>query len=111
MTVLVKNLTFKAILGILDFERKKPQKIVINIKIRYNYNHKDFVDYAKVIKLIKLNIIKSKFHLIEDALNSSSALLKEKFPQIKKISIEIFKPDILHNSTVGVKIKKNFKKN
>ncbi len=111
MTILVKNLTFDAILGILDFEREKPQKIFVNVKIKYNYEQKNFIDYATVVKLLKSNIIKNRYQLIEDALNSSTALLKEKFPQIKKISIEIFKPDILPDSTVGVKIKKNFKKN
>ncbi len=111
MQIFIKNLTFDAILGLLDFERESPQKIIINAKIRYNYKNGDFIDYSKVTKLIKSIIITNKFLLIEDALKTTLDGIKKNFPQSYEVKLKISKPNILQDCVVGAKIKKNFKKN
>lgn len=111
MTIFIKNLSFYAILGILEEERKKPQKIVVSAKITYNYTDTYFINYVQVSKLIKSTIMKGKFELIEEALEILLGKIKENFPKIDKIKLQISKPDILKDCEVGAKIKKNFKKN
>jgi len=111
LTIFIKDLSFYAILGILEHERKETQKIVVNAKITYYYTSDYFINYAEVSKLIKSTIIKGKFELIEEALEKLLKKIKENFPKIDKIKLQISKPDILQGCEVGAKIKKNFKKN
>ncbi len=111
MEISIQNLTFGAIIGLLEHEKKIPQKIIINIKIKYDYDKDNFLDYAEVTKLVKSTIKFEKFELLEEALETLCEVIKTKFPQTKQIKLKILKPDILQDCTVGVKIKKNFKKN
>ncbi len=111
MTIIIKNLSFEAILGILKQERDKPQRIIVNAKIKYKYTNKQFINYVEISDLIKSTIIQSKFELLEDALKTLLIQIKDKFPNIDKIKLKISKPDILQDCEVSVKIKKNFKKN
>ena len=76
MTIHIEDLKFQAILGILDFERTRPQDIIINLKIDYNYTD-NFINYADVSSLVKSHMIDRKFLLIEDALSSISKKLKK----------------------------------
>jgi len=111
LTIFIKDLSFYAVLGILEEERKKPQKIIVNAKITYYYTSAYFINYTEVSKLIKSTIIKGKFELIEEALEKLLKKIQENFPKIDKIKLQISKPDILQDCEVGAKIKKNFKKN
>jgi len=103
--IIINNLEFEAIIGILDFERKNLQKIIVNSKILYDGK---FVDYVKVCGIIEKEIKENKFLLIEDALNYLANLLKKTFPQIKEIYLEIKKPEILKNAETGVEILRKY---
>ena len=106
-TIIIEDLTFKAILGILKKERNEEQLVVVNIKIDY-MDKKNYVDYAKVCELVQNTIIKGKYFLIEDAIDEVENMLKNKFPQIKKLFLSIKKPEILKNALVGVEILRNY---
>ena len=101
MTIHIQDLKFQAILGILDFERINPQDIIINTTIEYHYED-DFINYAEVVELIKSDMTKHKFLLIEDALTHLFIELKKKFPKIDKIELKITKPSILPDVRVSV---------
>jgi len=101
MTIHIENLKFQAILGILDFERKKEQDIIINLTIEYDYK-KEFIDYALVATFITNHMKEEKFFLIEEALNSLEHHLKKNFPLIQKLFLKITKPSILPNCQVSV---------
>lgn len=101
MKVNIKNLEFKCIIGILDFERKKKQKVIIDISFKYNYKKGDFIDYSEVAFLVKQNLKQQKFGLIEDAIVDTKELLEFKF-DIKNLKIKITKPDILKDCLVSV---------
>ena len=103
--IIINNLKINAIIGILENERKSPQQIIVNSKILYKG---EFVDYAKVCEIIETEIKKNKFFLIEEALTYLINFLKERFPQIKEIYLEIKKPQILKNAEVGVEILRKF---
>lgn len=102
MTILIENLTFESIIGILESERITPQTVVIDCTIDYEYSQNRFINYAEVSHHIQETIQKEQFFLIEEALESLAASLKQEFSLIHKLSLTVRKPDILQNCTVGV---------
>ena len=48
MQIIIKNLTFETIVGILEEERRTPQNVLLHVKIDYAYDGENFIDYAKV---------------------------------------------------------------
>jgi 7,8-dihydroneopterin aldolase/epimerase/oxygenase len=101
MTIHIEDLKFQCIIGILDFERNTPQDVIINLSIDYTYKEA-FINYADVVKIVKSDLIESKYLLIEDALEELSAKLKEKFFRIDTLNLKITKPSILEGCTVSV---------
>ncbi|WP_457747281.1 dihydroneopterin aldolase [Sulfurimonas sp.] len=101
MQIHIENLTFKCIIGILEFERKKSQKVMLNIKLDYQYK-KEFINYAEIVELVKSRMKKKKFFLIEDALEDLSKNIKKKFPQTNRVNLKITKPSILPDCEVSV---------
>lgn len=103
MKILIENLTFDTIIGILDHERLIPQTVQINCSIDYTYKKEHFINYADVVLLIETTMHQEKFELIETALEKLSTLLKTIFPTIEILSLTLYKPNILPNCTVGVR--------
>jgi len=101
MKIHVEDLKFQCILGILDFERETEQDVIINLELTYDYNDK-FINYADLAMLIKSNMQKNKFLLIEEALENLSLNLKNKFSEINTLELKITKPSILPDCTVSV---------
>ncbi len=96
---------FKCIIGILPFERKKKQKLVIKLKAKSD----EFLNYARVLNFVKQSYKKQKFHTLEESLEFLSEALKKEFPALNSLKISAFKPKIIKNSKVGVSFKKKFK--
>jgi dihydroneopterin aldolase len=101
MTIHVEDLKFQCILGILDFERITPQDIIINLTLEYDYKD-EFINYADIVQIIKKMMIKSKFELIEDALNSINLKLTKEYKVINNLNLKITKPSILPECKVSV---------
>ena len=70
MKIEIEQLTFKCIIGILDFERVKKQKVIINLSFDYDFSKDNFIDYSEVANLVKKSMKKNKFELIEDAIKT-----------------------------------------
>ena len=103
MKVVIEDLTFDCIIGILDFERITPQKVIIDISFKYTYNDSSsFIDYSKVAKDIENIMIKERFKLLEDAIHFIDKYLNNKY-KIKKVKLKISKPNILTNCIVSLK--------
>jgi len=107
MKILIEDLEFYAIIGILEKERLLEQKIIINLYIDYEYKN-SFLDYVDIIKFVKKHMQTKKFKLLEEALISISENLKKRYPQIKKIKLMIKKPQILNNCSVGLQYTKKW---
>lgn len=103
MQILIRKLTFQAIVGILETEREVPQTIIIDIKIDYDYDGSIFINYAQICEFVQNDMLHVQYFLLEDALKSLTDKLKSNYPTINKISLKIFKPNILPNAIVGVK--------
>ncbi len=102
MKISIEKLTFKCIIGILDFERIKKQRVVIDIFFEYDFLDKDsFIDYSKVAAKVEKTMKEKKFELLEDAIATIEKQLKKKYP-IKNLKIKISKPDILKNCIVSL---------
>jgi dihydroneopterin aldolase len=105
--IVIEELTFKAIIGILEEERVNEQLVVVNCKIDYE-GKANFINYAEVCDLIQNTIIEKGFELIEDAIEFIEKKLLEKYPQMKALYLQIKKPEILKNALVGVEILRKY---
>lgn len=101
MTIHIEDLKFQCIIGILDFERTKPQDVIINVIIDYQFKD-EYINYAEVVEYIKNSMNKNNFLLIEDALAFFHTHLKNKFPLIDYLNLKISKPSILPDAMVSV---------
>ncbi|MCT7621302.1 dihydroneopterin aldolase [Aliarcobacter butzleri] len=101
MKIDIENLEFKCIIGILDFERVKKQKVIINLSFEYDFSNDDFIDYSEVVDLVKQTMKKEKFQLIEDAILYLTKLLNQTY-EIKNLKLKISKPTILKDCIVSL---------
>ncbi len=102
MKILIEDLTFETILGILPQERTAPQRVRIDCTIDYPYREGAFINYAEVSETIITTMNAERFELIETALEHLASTLKQHFPAIEILDLAIRKPDILEHCTVGV---------
>lgn len=101
MKVEIKDLSFKCIIGILDFERVKKQKVIINLSFEYKFEKNIFIDYSEISSLVEKQMKKKKFLLIEDAISFLETKLYKLY-KINNLIIKISKPTILKNCIVSV---------
>ena len=104
MTIRIDDLEFEAIIGLLDFERDRVQRVRLNIEATYDYQPPEFLDYAQMVNTAKQHIIDKKYELLEEALQGLHDTLLETFPQIESLDITIAKPDILPNCVVNLSL-------
>ena len=102
MTIHIEDLTFDVIIGLLDFERDKPQRVIINLEASYDYSDDQFIDYADIVLLVKDKLKVERYTLLENALLGINKLLHITYPHIETLSIKISKPDILSDCTVSL---------
>ena len=103
----IEDLEFDTIIGILDFEREKKQRVIVNAQIFYK-DKTNFINYVDIVSFIKSKMIEKKYLLIEDALDSLIFSIKKQYSNILKIKLKIVKPDILPNCKVSVTRLKKF---
>ncbi len=101
MRIEISDLTFKCIIGILEIERIKKQKIIINLSFEYVFSKDRFINYAEVSALVEKTMKKKKFLLLEDAILYLENILNTTY-EIKNLNIKISKPTILKNCIVSV---------
>ncbi len=104
MKIEINDLEFEAIIGILDQERDRAQRVVLNITIQYDYTPPNYLDYAKVAEVSKSHILEQKYELLEDALEGLQKTLVANFPEINMLNISISKPDILPDCVVTLSL-------
>lgn len=102
MTIHIEALTFDVIIGLLDFERDKPQRVIIDVKASYAYESKNFIDYADMVVLIQNRLKEERYELLEDALLGIKSVLYTTYPQLKSLTLKIAKPDILPECSVAL---------
>ena len=108
MTIEIRALTFECIIGILESERVKTQRVVVDAAIEYDYLPGTFLDYAAVAGLIKAEMSAKRFGLVEEALEHLATEIAARFPAAKTLTLTIAKPDILPDCGVCVTQKSFF---
>lgn len=108
MTIHIEALTFNVIIGLLDFERDKPQRVIIDLEASYDYKDNVFIDYADMVTLIKEDLKVKRYELLENALLGLKELLCTTYPQLQTLVLKISKPDILPECTVALSKTWNF---
>ncbi|MGL2766476.1 FolB domain-containing protein [Helicobacter pylori] len=102
----IHNLVFETILGILEFERLKPQKISVNLDLFYTeLPNKAYLDYMEIQGIIQNTMREKQYLLIEDALKDLSHVLKTRYKEISELFLKISKLEISPNSQVGASVK------
>ncbi len=102
MTIHIEALTFDVIIGLLDYERDKPQQIIVDLEASYDYSDGEFIDYADMVLLIQNELKQKRYTLLEDALEGVKSILYTTYPQFKTLSLKISKPQILSQCTVAL---------
>lgn len=100
-TIEISNLELKTIIGVLEEEKKTPQTLIIDLKITFDAQKaaksdkiEDTIDYFAITKLIKSEVEKTSFELLEKLSNFILTLLKNS-TKAKKITLKIQKPQAL----------------
>ncbi|WRG23986.1 FolB domain-containing protein [Helicobacter pylori] len=102
----IHNLVFETILGILEFERLKPQKISVDLDLFYTeLPNKAYLDYMEIQEVIQKMMREKQYLLIEDALKDLSHVLKTRYSEISELYLKISKLEISPNSQVGASVK------
>ena len=116
--ILINNLELFCIVGINDWERITPQKIIIDLEIETNLNLSietddisKTVNYRTIVKNIIKIIGSSKYKLIESIAGKISEICFED-NNILSVQISVFKPGAVRNTkSVGVSIRREKKQN
>lgn len=103
MTLLLQNLSLKAIIGILPQEREKAQEIIIDGEFSYEYRG-EYLNYVEIVEFLKSEIQSNSYGLLEEALEDLREKIQAQFPSITHFTLSIKKPEILSDCIVGVKI-------
>jgi len=102
MFIYIDTLTFDTIIGLLDVERDRPQKVIVDLEASYTYKNETFIDYADILIHIQNELKEKKYELLEEALLGLKDRLYTYYPQLNTLKIKISKPDILPNCSVGL---------
>ena len=101
MIIRIKNLRLRTIIGLNDWERKKEQDILINLKIQVDDETAvtsddlaDGVDYKKIKYRIVEQVEKTSFFLIERLAGFILDIVFEN-DKVMKATVEIDKPHAL----------------
>jgi dihydroneopterin aldolase len=109
--IFLQALEVECIIGIFDWERKTPQKILIDLEFPANIRRaaktdhiKDTIDYKSIAKRILAYVSKSSFQLIETLAEKLAELLLTEF-RLRSVTLRISKPGAVRGSqNVGVEI-------
>lgn len=109
--IFLTGLKVPCIIGIFEWERKRKQDVVIDLKFPCDIrraSQRDFindtVDYKKIAKFAIAFVEKSRFKLIETLTEQLARLLLENF-SLSEIDVAISKPGAIRGSqNVGIRI-------
>ncbi|MDT4761782.1 dihydroneopterin aldolase [Sphaerochaeta sp. PS] len=111
--VCIRNLVARGIIGINDWEREKPQEIMINVVLFADLhaagksdNIQDSVNYRTIAKKLLLHA-ESAHRFTVEALAADLARLCLDDPGVHKVRIQLEKPGAVRfSSSVGVEIER-----
>ena len=111
--VFVKDLRFKTIVGIWDWERQMPQVVSVDLDMGWDLSKAarseeiaDALDYKSVSKRVEAFVQEQKFKLVEAAADAIAAMVMKEFG-VPWIRVAIHKPFAVSRSkSVGVVVER-----
>ena len=116
--IFLQGLEIPCIIGTLPRERKKKQKVVIDLEFSAPVKRaasrddlRDALNYQKIVERAMEFVSKSRFYLMETLAEClAQALLREL--KLKNILLRVSKPNAIRNAkNVGVEIRRSLKGN
>ena len=112
-TLFLRGLEVECIIGFIDWERRVPQKVVIDLELPVDCTRaaaQDAVahttDYKAIAKRVLAYVAASQFHLVETLAQRLALLLLEEF-DLAWVRLMVNKPGaIRHARDVGVTIER-----
>ena len=107
--VVVKDLRFKTIIGLWDWERRMPQIVSIDLEMAWDMSRaaksedlSDALDYKSVSQRVEKFVQEKQFKLVEAAADGIAAMIMSDF-NVPWIKVAIHKPHAVTGSqSVGV---------
>ncbi|HTP39038.1 MAG TPA: dihydroneopterin aldolase [Steroidobacteraceae bacterium] len=111
--IFLRGLQVECIIGFIDWERKLPQPLLIDLELPVDCARAaasdavaDTVDYKSVAKRVLAWVGTSQFHLVETLAERLALLLLEEFA-LEWVRLTVNKPGaIRHSRDVGVRIER-----
>jgi 7,8-dihydroneopterin aldolase/epimerase/oxygenase len=111
--IFLRGLTTECIVGFVDWERRAPQTVIIDLELPCDCERAargdtvaDTVNYKTVAKRVLAWVQASQFHLVESLAHRLALLLLAEFP-LDWVRVSVNKPGaIRHSSDVGVCIER-----
>ena len=112
-TIFLEQVAVQTKLGVPDWERLKPQTIILDIEIGYDLTKscqsdaiEDTVDYGEVVKRIRETLSDNSFKLVEALAEHVCQLILQEF-KAESVKIKVAKPNILAGlKALGVMIER-----
>ncbi len=100
-TIFLEQVAVQTKLGVPEWERLKPQTIILDIEIGYDFSQscqsdaiEDTVDYGAVVNCIRETLKDNSFKLVEALAEHVCQLILKEF-KAEKVKIKVAKPNIL----------------
>ncbi len=100
-TIFLEQVAVKTTLGVPDWERLKPQTIILDIEINYDLSKscqsdaiEDTIDYGLVVNRIQETLTEHSFKLVEALAEHVCQLILKEF-HAEKVRIKVAKPAVL----------------
>lgn len=108
-TIFLEQVAVQTKLGVPEWERLKPQTIILDIEIGYDLSKsclsdaiEDTIDYGQVVNRIRETLTEKSFKLVEALAEHLCQLILKEF-QAEHIKIKVAKPAVLPNlKSLGV---------
>lgn len=105
----IKGLGFECILGTLPFERVRPQPLVLNIVLEFDFSKAALsedigctVNYATLADELRHFICEAKFQLLETLVLQSAKFILNKHPRVQSVEIRAEKPEAIPSAEAAV---------
>ncbi len=99
-------------IGVLDFEKKAPQRVVISLELEIDEtacSKPDCIDevisYSDIVEDVKTLCASKHYELVETFAHDIASTCLNSGSQAKRVTVNVMKPDIMNDANVGVTIK------
>lgn len=111
-TVVIRDLCFDCIIGILPHERISPQPLLLDVDMVIDFsdsiaseNVVDTVDYAEISAALEQIAVDGQFQLVETFAAKACAHVIEHYSRVEQVKMTVKKPQAVANTAfVGVEL-------